>query len=383
MKKRLILYISLIAIILLSIFISGKKNKQQEDNNVMQTPAPNVSQTIHINEQLTDGLYIDADVPNPTSEKCSSYTLGSLSLDTETAKTIFFPDNSSASLVHTDPQGKTYESGDYAICGQNGERLTKSNFSVSFNNAQYQQHLEIEDLLERYSTNHPEEIEHSLSFMSREDAIASGINTLKALGIQFTPVVDICIGLEHNKIIAWQQELLNDTNNIYDPFGKAIILSNLNDSDDAYYIRFSFRYEDIPIFGVNSPGITFADAVFPPPAAYAKMLITPNGIEHFDLYPAYTVSDVKENRTIISPETAIANVTKSYENMILFSKAKIISICLEYIPFEGNGETVLRPYWSLFITHENTGEDGKTYWSDHLTAERINAFTGEDLKYGG
>lgn len=382
MKKSLIVYIAVVAVVLLSIFISHK-DAPQGKNNVTPAPEPNVSEPQHISEQLTDGLYIDADVPSPTLEKYSSYTLGKLSLESETAKAVFFPENGTVSMVYTDAQGNAYESGDYAIFGENGERLSKSRYNVSFNNAQYQQHLEIEDLLDRYAEKYPEEKEHSLAFMSREEALALGASTIQALGIPFTPVADVCIGLEHNRIMAWQQELLNDKSSYYDPFGKAIILSRLDDDDDAYYLRFSFSYKDISIFGVDSPDISFADAVFPPSAAYAKMLITANGIEHFDLYPAYVVSGVKESGPIISPEDAIAKVKESYENMILFGKAKIISICIEYIPFETAGQTVLRPYWCLSIAHENTGEDGKTYWSDHLTAERINAFTGEDLKYGG
>ena len=56
---------------------------------------------------------------------------------------------------------------------------------------------------------------------------------------------------------------------------------------------------------------------------------------------------------------------------------------MEYIPFETVGQTVLRPYWCLSISSEKTGDDGRPYWSDYLSAERINAFTGEDLAYGG
>lgn len=381
MKKRLIACIVAIIVVFLSIFISST-DTPKKSNIPASSLTPVLSESRHASEQLTDGLFIDANIPLAL-EDCFSYTLEKLDLDAETAKHVFFNGNRSVSMVYTDTQGNAYENGDYAIYGENGERLTKSRSSISYVNAKYQQHLEIEDLLLRYVEKHPEGKAHSLSFMSKEDALAYGLSIIQAIGIPFTPVEDIFIGLEHDKIIAWQQELLNDENSHYDIFDKAIILSNLDEHDDVYYLRFSFDYVGIPIFGTNSPNISFADAVLPPAAVYAKMLITANGIEYFDLYPAYTVTGTKECSSVISPEAAIAKVKEKYESTITFGNSKIVSICMEYIPFETVGQTVLRPYWCLSISSEKTGDDGRPYWSDYLSAERINAFTGEDLAYGG
>lgn len=377
-----IMYILGIAAICVGIFFFFRSNPQPKDD-VTPTPCPTIFETHHISEQLAERLSIDADISCPERETYSSYILGELTLDREKGESIFFPGGSDISIAYKDEWGNAYKNGGYALHKENGEKFSKTQYSISFTNAQYEQNLEIEDLLSRYAESHPNDEGHDLAFMSREDAVALGSNTILACGIPFAPALDTCIGLEHDQIKDWQQELLSDKSSRYNTFGKAVILSGLSPEDDAYFLSFSFRYDDIPVLGVNAPNVVYADAVFPPPQGYAKMLITSSGIAHFELYPAYAVTGTKEVSTIIAPEEAIARVKENYDNVILSTDTKIVSVYLEYIPIETGGETVLRPYWCLSMTHKITGEDGKTYWSDYLTAERINAFTGEDLKYGG
>jgi hypothetical protein len=304
-------------------------------------------------------------------------------LDREKIESVFFPSSSNINITFEDEWGNAYKNGGYVYYNENGDKFSKMQYGISYTNAQYNRNLEIEDLLTRYAEKYPDADMSDLTFMSYEDAIALGVSAIQACDIPFSPILDTCIGLGYKEIMDWQQELLSDESNSYNVFGKTVILSDLSSNDDAYFLSFSFYYDDVPIYGTNSPSIVYADAVFPPSPGYAKMLITSSGISYFDLYPAYTVTGEKEISTIISPDEAIAKVKENYDNVIISTETKIVSVYLEYIPVESDGQTVLHPYWCLCITHKITAEDGKSYWSDYLTAERVNAFTGKELKYGG
>lgn len=382
MKKPAAIYILVVTAICLGIFLFRGEEGPQE---IIEEPTPAETAAFelqHITEQLSDNLYIDADILYPEFDTCPSYAIMELSFDQSAAEAVFFPSGEDPALTYEDESGNTYRDGGYALVGGNGERLVKTPFGVSFINSRYQQNLETEDLMIRYAEKHAEQESEQLSFMSQEEAIALSTKAIQSCGIELIPVMEECIGLEYEELVAWQQELLKNESSFYDPFGKAYILPESSNVGGSYYLSFSFSQDDIPVLGISSPSVVFADAVMPPSPMYAKILISAEGIEHFDLYPTYTVTGITDRQPIILPDTAVAKVKEYYDGAQFFGSFKILSVYLEYVPIEKGGQTTLNPYWCVTMTG-SIEEDGTSRWSDHLTAERINAFTGEDLKYGG
>lgn len=306
---------------------------RQSDNNTNEPTTSAAGQ--HITRNLSEYLTIDADVIYPQKSNYISYCIERVAIGAE------------------------------------------------YTTVNRQKNLEIQDLLFRFAMSHPGSDNNSIGFMSREDAVAMGASIIENCGVSLIPELNTCVGLEHEQIMAWQQELLNDPNSYYNEFGKAVILSDLTTDDDAYYLRFTFSYDEIPVLGSDEPSVKIADASFPPVGLKAEILITPLGVQEFSITPAYAVVGEQYSGAIISVDDAIDQLKATYESVILNVHYRVSSIYLEYIPLESAGKTVLTPYWCFLLEHENIREDGTTYWSDNLEAERYNAYTGRSLAYGG
>lgn len=361
---------------------NSAQDRTEDANDVSVDDVFEQSETQHIIRELNQNLIIDADVMYPKQKLYSSYCVNFVSVSPEVGTALFFPDDTSNITISHEGAYGVFVDGGYALKTDNGNEFTNISSSITFSTSELQKHYEIEELLLRYAEANPEYTEISLGFMSREEAISICTNAIQNCGIALTPVVETCVGLEHDRIMSWQQELLNDESSYYNAFGKAMILSNLTQSDDSYYIVFSFSYDGIPIFSRNEPNIQFRDNTLPPSSVCAEMLITSDGIQHLNIYPAYAVNEINNTGSILSVEDAIKKLEETFNSVILTEKYTVSSIYLEYMPIESNNSTVLTPYWCFEYTSEYVGDDGNIYQSVPQ-AERYNAFTGNDLAYGG
>ena len=389
MKKRI--KDILLVVLVFSLCLSGCADQNDADHAPLEETEVVIGtekatapvQFIHLESNLSDYLSVNADVIYPKKGSYASYRTGRITISPEEAATIFFPNDSSTRNVANQDEWRTYSDGDFVLATKNGNEFHRVYPSISYCTAQRSRNMEIEDLLFRYAEAHPEASEVSLDYMSRDDAITMGKEAIERCGVSLTPKLNVCQGLTHEQIIAWQQELRSDPNSFYDEFGKAPDLSSLTSNDDAYWLQFTFVYEDVPVFGPGEPSIWVADEALPPMPIKAEVLITRSGIQDMVISPAYSIVGEVNCSPIISPEEALQRLKESYDSVILTTHYRVISIYLEYVPIESNGETTLTPYWCFILEHENIREDGSTYWSDRQQAERFNAYTGKNLAYGG
>ena len=332
MKKGILK--TLLCLLLPIICLSGcggrsapNSNTEPIDANMASAETATPSDAQHISAQLTDTLTIDADVICAQKELYASYYLERVNVPSEAA----------------------------------GPEWTKA--------------LEMEELLMRYAEAHPDELDNSIGFMSRDDAVSTGSKALEDAGVTLTPVVQTCVGLEHEALMEWQQALLKDASSQYNVFGNSPVLADLTENDDAYYLVFSFSYDDIPVYGRGEAATCYHGSTSPVFETIAEMLITPQGIRGVQLNLGYAVAGEAESRAIISAEDAVEKLREAYdfESPIRYSAEKLY---LEYLPIEVNGQTILTPCWCFVVYHENIKEDGSTYWSERSEAVRFNAFTG-------
>lgn len=363
--------------------LCGCGTHDPQDNNTEGTlPTDNISicdedeSVQHLTLELGSNLFVDADITYPQIDDVSTYSLGMIQVDPSDAAALFYPDdNSSISIEYFDwlPSG-------YAVETAMGNKFDIS-YNITYRSPEYTKYYEIADLLSRYASEHPEELGKSISFMTMDDAQKIGETIFLELGINYTPVLQTGVALEHKQIEDWQQELLEDPT--YTDFGKYQVLSNLTTSDDCYYLYFTFTYDGIPIYEPGEPSVQFADNVFPPSPVSAEMVITPNGVEYFTISSANYITEEKQTSVLCSLEYAIEALKEKYDLVILTDPQRVSAIWLEYIPVESSNGSVLVPYWCFIMDLGIEDSEGNTKWLEAVNAERFNALTGEDLAYGG
>ena len=302
------------------------------------------------------------------------------------------PKNVLIALVGTDasPKQELHENewgrfaeGDYMIKSEAGNEVIKYSKLLSYNSGDKNQNAEILELLKRYAEVNGHYAASDISFMDSQTAVNFGKQIITQCGINLTPVLETCQALTHEQIMGWQQRLINDPDSYYNIFGKTMILSNLTEKDDVYFLRFNFEYNGIRILNFNTPNVSYADNALPPFPIFAEMLLTPDGLRYFNLYPAFEVSGNSESSTLISLDEALNLLKSDFDLVIHECNYKVNAIYLEYVPVQIEGKPVLTPYWCFELVDEVTNNDGTTYWSDFPVAYRFNAFTGKNITYGG
>lgn len=150
--------------------------------------------------------------------------------------------------------------------------------------------------------------------------------------------------------------------------------------DDTFYVLYAFEKDGLPLYStyfsvpvsVNIEGLRVGQV-------YAKQCEDDKGFWSFEAEGITGLEKVEE-KEIISLDKAQEKLVGLYENIFLNYDLFIRKIYLEYIPMpiypentSSNLNYKLVPYWCFVLERE----DG------YLYADRINAYTGEDLAYGG
>lgn len=365
----------------------------------MLPPATEIDPTAAVSEpplkqidlELKENHQIHAGVYAPDIQELPSYKLEPLQFDPQAVAAVLIPDDSSPFTVDYDEMRKssflTTENGNVLRIGSSSILLYRN--QDQGDPAKFSRDDTILGLLTEYAQSNPNHQNDSLTFMTMEDAIQRAENIFKKLGLCWKPVLQTSIGMDHQQIMQYQQERFPEYEGI--ELQKTPVLDNLTQEDDAYLLTFGFSYNAVPIYGFpQEPDLEIGSDSPIPVYMSAEMMITPQGITSFNLTGGYKTVETNV-RPLLSAEEAVAKYKQKWDSTILplaDENWEVYAIYLEYITKWADGSAYLTPYWCLgrdaMITNRLTGE---TAWSRECgysgTGVRFNAFTGEELLYGG
>lgn len=361
--------------------ILSTSNTTIEDNQESVSSQPtevDTSGDVYEELALNDHHHIQANVQGEEYTNLESFALEPLPVTIEEVVKIFAPDDSGEGTV------KSTEEGTFLISNK-GNHFYISQHRVLFekeDEAQRQKNDEIINLLNLYAQDNPKNSAQDLDFINRNDAIQLVEDLLKKVGVNLKPILRAYVSLPAQTIMDYQQDLLKrdqeTEDKYYDPFGKAFVLDDLGIEDDACFLSFDFSYQGLPIYN-GSPTVSYVDGVIPPYHPSLYVLITRQGLQIFDSQALFFVGQSEHAGNIITVEDAIDTYQQKYDLVIHPEEyeMRVSSIYLEYVPIEKENGTVLIPYWCFPIEMEFPSG-----WYT-VSSERFNAFTGEDITYGG
>ena len=322
----------------------------------------------HLQLQPLENYKVDADVISYGVTSAAPVEMAPLGLTAEQLLSILIPEDTSKQTA------EMVESRQFKriVTTEQGSRLAFSeNFFIGSRGGYEDQDLsEMETLLTFWAEDHPEDAVHTLDFMTPEEALQKAQNVLKQMNVSYEPVVDIFAALTGPEINAYQQVLLDDPD--YAGLGKFHMLPELTDAHDAYYLRFSFAFNGIPL---SSPGVmshTYG-AVFAPDAT---MLITREGIAYFSCLGLQALKSVGEPQPLITPDEAIEAMGKVVQDRFPPQESyRTTRLELGYLPLYADGKTTLIPYWGVEVLTSQVPDDLPPQYRPQIS-DWFNGFTG-------
>lgn len=385
MNQKLSLSMTGIILSLAMLMGCGKPSSE----TMPQETKPAEANPTHLEETIADNHLVDADVYAPEFPISRTHVLHPLSLAPEEALRIITADETAACNVADNGYGGLKGTTD------SGESITVDAGFISYgylDGERLGRYGEMENLIQLYYAEQPTENNSVLDFMSMEDAISKAETMLKKMGIPYDAEVQFCGGLTHDQMMNYQQELLEKDKTLpypeYDCFGNIPVLTDLTDADDAYYIKFGFRYDDLPVYGFDpEPNVGTVDGVTTPFGAYAEILMTRNGVAGFTSMGVYQITQSSNGDPLLTAMDAL-ELYKSYwsERLRPMDEEywRVNAIYLEYVPRYVDDALILTPYWCVCQKDQYTNSlSGLKEWSPWPSGMRFNAQTGGDLAYGG
>ena len=375
-------------ILCLALALSGCAQGQAPETEPAQSVEVQNSQSGRIDDTIKENHQIHATLYNPDSIQCTVYQIETIPTDLPGFAQILLPgDSSDYTLEHDEDYG------DDSYITESGYTIRAGGVGVYlFHTDNPGKYDEIGRLNELYAAEHPDETLQDLDFMTLREAVGLGKKTIQDLGINLELVTTCALGLHHERLDSYQQELLERDKTMeipdYDPFGKAYSMEALTTEDDCYYLKFNTAVDEIPVYGY--PGEAAAatrDGVFSPLNVEMNMVISRNGFEQVEIQCPYRITDSVRTIKTLSPQEALALYKNEWSQTLLPAEdtyMEVQHIYLEYIPREVDGLLQLVPYWvfSYREKFENTA-NGQTEWWPYQGADRFHAETGENYAFGG
>lgn len=398
-RKVLIRYVVLCMIVAFSLFGCAKESTELKDSletskvtqvqpsgNTSEDRSSPIHQVDHVKRNIKENHYIDAGVYMPAQTTCSTYRVELLDSDPIDIAKKLFPNEGPYTVTNKDYATNVLTSDGKTIC------ITPSRiYSGAAIDEDGKKWEEIEILLNSFTQQEAKVSSKSLDFLSYDEAIKLGKETIKNLGVCLDPVLQVCVGMDAAELISFQKELLKvdeeSQYESYNPFGKAYIFSDLSSDYDAYYLKFGFRYDGIPLYGYEGePLVMTQTSEASPSAMYADMVISSNGIERINIFGTYSSMEKSITEPILTFEQVIAKYEEQYEETLLPTEPEtwiISSIYMEYLPV-WEDELYLIPYWCFLGDVEySSPQTGEQLHIAAAFGDRLNAFSGENFEYGG
>ena len=319
----------------------------------------------HLQLKPLENYNVDAEVFSHGATVAAPVEMAPLGLTAEQLLSILMPEDTSQRAAENVEFRRI-------VTTEQGSSLTftDSHFTAFRGGYEHQDLWEMETLLSGWAQDHPEDAVHPLDFMSPEEALQKAKDVLKQMNVGYEPVVDVFAALTGPEINAYQQVCLDDP--MYTEFGKFHMLPELTDAHDAYYLHFSFTFNNIPLSGPGVLTNTYG-AVFVPDAA---MLITREGIAFFSCLGLQALKSVGEPQTLITPEQAIEAMGKVVQDRFPTQEFyRTTRLELDYLPLCADGKTTLIPYWGVEVLPSQVPDDLPPQFRPHIS-DWFNGFTG-------
>jgi len=352
----------------------------EEEATLANERKDTIQEKQRISRALMDNFFIDAQLINCEKE-CKSIEISPIFISPQEVVSVLFPhDDSEATIEQIDNESNSYaittEAGSFA-CVYEGALLY---YSDEAERAFYQEAL---NLMSRWAKDLSSQEKKISTILSADDAIACGKNAVLELGISFEPVVEAMVAMDYAQLVALQEACMNQPE--YTDLGVPYSLPKDSDILGFYYISFTLSHNGIPVFGsADESDVIVANDMIPPFKSRIEMIVAPDGMKYLSMMEGFRALKENEKKTILSIEGAIDVLANKYKQLILSEKQRVSQIWLEYIPIATESGFIMTPYWCFRIDMQTQNMDtGEMVWLENRKTERLNAFTGEDITYGG
>lgn len=321
-----------------------------------------------IREELTEGLFIEADVEIP-EKKYRSYQTMSKVFDKDTVTGLLMPEAEKDQLI-------TEDNGSSMSMSYKDEKLSFSQGYLRYIKDEKMNYIrQLAEAAEDMGMSGSKD----LDFMSEEQAKDLARSFLEQMGLGV--VSGDLNAAAYTAADLWETEtymLENDQHfqGLYDA-GKFETEEAFLKEDEVYYIQCSFRQEGIPVFGPDEPEVYALGGISSSPPALpmeAVFYVNSSGIRFVQLMNVISGDwEASEEQNVIGMDGIREALLKRYGDVILTEDIKVTDIRLEYMPLRGKEdyrEIELAPVWCCILS---TGEEE----ASEVYAERFHAFTGD------
>jgi hypothetical protein len=345
--------------------------------------SPEPQSAARITRELTDGVFVDAEIAPLSGNSFPVFAVEPNSYSPELLDELFLAGDDSVREF----QQSDWDPAGFQLTTLNGSSVYSADGNVDYYGTAYS--MDAAQVMKDYA----ETAEQSggsggLPFISEDEAVAAALLLFERLDVFGEPELNTFIAMDHKTIWEHQQTMMarDDMYSYFVSIGKTVSLDSLTESDDACYLRFSFRHGTLPLFNaeIEKP-IVSSSGGFQPYSVRAEMLLTRDGLRLFSMIGSFSGSgEDNEPEIIIDTDALLERIEEKYSLQIMTESLIFTRIFLEYLPvrtelnFEAGAKSALIPYWCA--EYSLTNSDGAMYAAG---AERFNAITGEDFAYGG
>lgn len=360
-----------------SCFPTGETNipkNASSESEILDSIIPD-----YIEKELDDNLIVNADVTGAKSRSFKNISISLKEFDQDVVIQTFLS-NKEISERH-DILDASYKNtiGTSIVCSD-GSCLTITPGCILYDDIYYRERIYTDEIFgtEYFIRSDVKQIykKDNLNSINKNDAVEKIKQLTIAMGINVSDTPEV-IALDFDTLI-------NEWENFETKDGDGP--RRWEKDDEAYVIVFPVEYDqnNITNTGYLNPG-------FGTPVIGSRILgvVTKDGLIYFECKGIYEFGEIKkDNISPIGLDTALEQVQRKYQDVLLTHPVIITKAALEYVPVVTPGSNPIKyelvPAW-IFSTQQVIEAEGL-----NGTEKRINTFpiiilaeTGQELRIGG
>lgn len=336
-------------------------------------PQTDEREQIHIQESVTDGVIVDADMDIYNQEVCS-YVTQFKKFEVDRVTDLFWPDYDLSQMqIEEDETG--------------GVSLTHQGENIAFNLGVLRYFKDthagyIPEILD-YAKASGFSGEKDLEFMSLEDALTKAEDVLSALEIGGEYQLVSSFGLTADEMAGFFEKMRDDESYLWLFNSGKMEGYNFDQKDEVYCLEYSFLMDSIPVYGRDAPAFRISAGIDAPIPAYemnVNMILSDSGVRYFSLIGALeNEMDENQKSKVVTFDAIREALIKKYGDVIMTDEYLLSKIWLEYMPLIDvrTGTRIdLTPVWCCKFDIKFSGEES---FEEVNFASRFHAFTGEEV----
>lgn len=326
-------------------------------------------ETVTINEEILENLYIEADIEIPSSTK-KVYETTLKKFDEDEMIQMFFSEDGSEDVIreYDETGGVSAEYGAQSLILVDGS-------------LRYFRDDEIQSIRNLISCAEAYQILESgeLGFQSIEEADALVRSYLDKMNIAGEAVRKTVYSADAQKLQGIQNYCLenDETFRAMTENGKFQIKDSFEENNEVYYLEYQFQLDGTPVFNSDDPDIAVSGGIEAPPIAQVMKVtayVSASGIRYMEISNVVEREmELAEEGELITVDEVKQSLSRKYGDVILTNKMTVSRIYLEYIPqidIVDYTKIKMTPVWCCEIQEEG---------SDFIQGDRYHAITGEEI----